>query len=1011
MLLAILLFGSQFAYSKIECQRASTLVRLETSNSNLILQLSQLKSYLEDGTEKNFSPSTFFGHDFDLSKTDEKIQNIESIIATKKGLAPEHQSLEICLIQLGLEDELNKLIENSTQFYKYQIILLKKNKDLKDSVRTGKLTQNELPSIKDKIDRENKETLNTRLMLEDDLLKKEIAVNKEIDNTKKVLLNYEGELTKVRIELLNTKIRSNEALEKKIKRFEKSSSELQALSTKIDSRGGQDIVGSFEKLEILWLGLSKENYSDYFKKDFNYSLPVIPNALELINGEQKQIDPLNSQRMELIVLRDEIRKQLSEKRNYEIKLLNQIISSSNSLRSSFFNKAGQSYFIQRIFSAEAYSLIKNELISSPHRFISYFHSKYLYVEEKISNGKAGYVDLFVKLLQFLLFMGSFFTLKYVFSKFNSVTDKFLSKYLYRSKGSNFFKRLISIWNKLKNSSVDLLWLLVVYSARKFLELDDVLILLDIAEVIIFAKILKSMITHFLGTVSRLDLGNFSKFKLKANETSNKFKNIFMFYCLTMIVIEVTVGQVYLYTLLNYIILFYSIYNVIKESSKWEEEFRRYAEKSFSGAVVEKYFNALKIAPPQLRSLLILVFILLFMIFNVFISYTENFELSKKISANLFKKQIERVEAEEGSDGKIPSSYKNEFSLKSMTEDEHEDYVETATQTEEKILSEIKEWTTEKSEEHSLVVYGDKGVGKTTLLKMTGLKLKEEDVDVKYVKLPSKTVDKNSVIKFLTDIFEENGNPENFDILRYDQQLTKKTVLIIDETQNIFLSNIGGFEAYYTLVNIINLDTENIFWVMSFNKYSWLYLDRAFGRTQYFRNVLEIKGWSDLKIKELIMKRHKKTGFQLSYDLLISATRSQDEIDKYASVESKFFKLLWELSNGNPRAALYLWISALSRKRSNVFNVNIPKEVDLGGIDKLSDDLMFVVANVLKHENLSFAEIEATTDLPRGIVRNSIKQGLERHFFYKDDRERYMVEISTQHSIVRYLKLKNFIYGN
>ena len=1000
------------SHSKIDCKKAATLSRLETSSSNLILQLNQLKSYLEDGNEKNFSPSTFFGHDFDLSKTDDKIRNIESIIATKNGLAPEHQSLEVCLIQLNLKSELNKLVETSTQFFKYQIVLLKKNKDLKDSVRTGKLTQNELPSIKDQIDRENKETLNTRLRLEDDLLKKEIAVNKENDNTKKVLLNYEGELTKVRIELLNTKIRSNEALEKKIKRFEKSSSELENLSTRINSKAHQIVVDSFEKLEILWLGLSKENYSDYFRKEFSYSLPIIPNPLDLKDGNQEQIGPLNSQRIELITLRDDIRKQLSEKRNYEIKLLNQIISSSNSLRSTFFNKAGHSYFFHRIFSTEAYTLIKNELVSSPHRFISYFHSKYLYVQEKISNGKAGYVELFIKLIQFLLFLGSFFTLRFVFSKFNSVTDKFLSKYLYRSKGASFFKRIISMWNKLKNSSVDLLWLLVIYGSRKFFELEDISILLDISEIIIFAKILKSMITHFLGSVSRLDLGNFSKFKLKANETSNTFKNIFMFYCLTMIVIEVTVGQVYLYTLLNYIILFYSIYNVIKESSKWEEEFRRYAEKSFSGAVVERYFNALKVAPPQLRSLLILVFILLFMIFNVFISYTENFELSKKISANLFKKQIERVEAEEGSDGKIPLSYKEEFSLKSMTELDQENYVQTSSQTEEKILTEIKEWTAEKSEEHSLVVYGDKGVGKTTLLRMTGIKLQEvEDVDVKYVKLPSKTVDKKSVIEFLTKIFEENGDPEQFDILRYDQALTKKTILIIDETQNIFLSKIGGFEAYYTLVNIINLNTENIFWVMSFNKYSWLYLDRAFGRTQYFRNVLEVKGWSDLKIKELITKRHKKTGFQLSYDLLISATRSQDEIDRYASVESKFFKLLWELSNGNPRAALYLWISALSRKRSNVFNVNIPKEVDLGGIDKLSDDLMFVVANVLKHENLSFAEIEATTDLPRGIVRNSIKQGLERHFFYKDDRERYMVEISTQHSIVRYLKLKNFIYGN
>ena len=199
--------------------------------------------------------------------------------------------------------------------------------------------------------------------------------------------------------------------------------------------------------------------------------------------------------------------------------------------------------------------------------------------------------------------------------------------------------------------------------------------------------------------------------------------------------------------------------------------------------------------------------------------------------------------------------------------------------------------------------------------------------------------------------------------------------------------------------------------MSFNKYSWLYLNRAFGRTQFFRNVFELTGWSYVKIKELIMKRHAKTKFRLSYDLLINATRSQDEIDKYASVESKFFKLLWELSRGNPRSALYLWISALSRKNKSVFNVNIPKEIDFHGVEKMPDELMFVLAHVIKHENLTSFEIESTTNLQNGYVRNAIKLGLEKKYLYRDERRRYMIDISTQYTLLKLLKEKNFIYGN
>lgn len=74
------------------------------------------------------------------------------------------------------------------------------------------------------------------------------------------------------------------------------------------------------------------------------------------------------------------------------------------------------------------------------------------------------------------------------------------------------------------------------------------------------------------------------------------------------------------------------------------------------------------------------------------------------------------------------------------------------------------------------------------------------------------------------------------------------------------------------------------------------------------------------------------------------------------------------------------MSALSRKSKNVFNVYIPKESGLDGIEKMPDELMFVIAHVLKHENLSSSEIEMTTNLQKGLVRNAIKLALEKKFF-------------------------------
>jgi len=764
----------------------------------------------------------------------------------------------------------------------------------------------------------------------------------------------------------------------------------------------------FLEVEEMWILFSKEKYYDLIKSDNSLGLVAIPNlANSVLNQEQRKV--LTDRVLELGNLRTTILENYSQKKNYELKLLNQLLTSCNSLRSSYFKKLGRGYFFQKAFQSNFLTLLKTEVLSSPYRVISYFFSKYLELKETLLKGRQGYAILFGKVAVFLSLLIGIFCLKFLFARLHSYIDSLLYSVISGRRNSFALGKIFSVWNKLKDNFSALMWLVTFLVLEQIPYFNEFHLIMSAFEVYFGSIILKSVVTLFLGSVSRLDIGSFGSFKEKATQTSNRFKNIFQFYFFTMIFIEATIGRVYLFTIINYVIAFYSIFSVVREASRWEPEFARYCERKFSGVIVERFLKFIEIFPKKMRATLLLVFILIFMVFDFIIVYTEGFELSKKISANLFKKQIENVEAQNRDGSQIPDDYLELFSLKSLSEEA--EYVESSNAIEASIDNEIEEWVNETSEEHSLVVYGDKGIGKTTLLKKIGNTwAQRDDFAVKYAKVPAKLIKKSDLYLFVAELLGEDAS-ENFDLIQYDRKLGKRTLLVLDETQNIFLSQTKGFDAYYALINLINLNTQNLFWVMSFNKYSWLYLDRAFGRIQYFRNIFEIKGWSDTKIKELIMNRHRKADFRLSFDLLISATRSQDEIDRYSSIESKFFKLLWELSRGNPRSALTLWISALSPKNHNTFNVNVPIENELEGIDKLSDGLLFVISHLLKHENLLASEIEKTTDLPKGIVRNAIKIGLEKKYFYKDERSRYMVDISSQHGLVRYLRLRNFIYGS
>jgi hypothetical protein len=997
----------QFVFA--ECDQKVAIKNLKQAKESLIAKRRNIEQYLAGMKGQDFSPITVFGPDFKLSDTNDIIESLKNESKSGFAISIGYQGLYQCLKKLNLVDELKALEQESLKLNIVKITLLEKNFELEDSLRLGKVTKDELPRLKDEIDKENRTTEEIKSKLEYNLLKNIKKVSKEEDSEKKDILNYQSELTKIEILLLNLRLELNKNLQEKITYFESLNQRLSQISVSKEQDSYQDKITKFNDVESLWFDLAKENYYDLFNYFKGLNLPKIPKS---IKGERGALIPNNheNKRLELLKLENDIKKEYTDKKEHELSLLNQLVLSCNSLRSALFTQLGVGYFFKTLFKVKTIKTVRNEILASPYRILSYFFSKYLSVREKLLKGKEGYVYLVGRLLFIFLFIGLVYGFKIFFKSLTIRTDNLFHSLILKKKNSSLRKHFFSRWNKIKDDFSSILWLLLLTLITNSFNTTDYIYIIKVLKFYLISHLIRSFVTVFLGSVSRLDVGSFMAFKKKAMETSQKFANIYLFYSYTILFVEATIGKVYVFNIIYFIVVLYSLYQLVRESASWESEFTRYVEKKFSGVIVANIFSVLAFFPSKMKAFSLLGAIIILSLFDLFISYTENFEISKKISANLFKKQIENIEAQEGADDQIPATYKEQFALSSL--EEKEEYVLSADNVEESIEFEINEWLQEKSEEHSLVVYGDKGIGKTTLLKYVTNSIKtksESELEVKYVKMPSKTLTKEKLIDFLSEVF--GNKEEKFDLLKIDENLSKKTIIVIDEAQNVFLSHIGGFDAYYALTKLINLNTKNLFWMMSFNKYSWLYLYTAFGGVQYFRNVFAINGWSDLKIKELVMKRHGKTAYRLSYDLLINATRSQDEIDKYSSIESKFFKLLWELSRGNPRAALYLWISALSRKSSKAFNVNIPKEVGFDSFDKLDDDLMFVIAHVMKHENLSTSEVEKTTNLSHGIVRNSIKQAQEKGFLYRDDRGRYMVDISSQYALLRTLKQKNFIYGS
>ncbi len=384
------------------------------------------------------------------------------------------------------------------------------------------------------------------------------------------------------------------------------------------------------------------------------------------------------------------------------------------------------------------------------------------------------------------------------------------------------------------------------------------------------------------------------------------------------------------------------------------------------------------------------------------------ESVKKISAQFFRHKIETAAKKQAGDGRPPPTLSSEYLayFELGVPVDHDLLIAPECLPLGKVRESIEAWKSDARAEHTLAIQGFKGAGKSSFLKL--LETTFNGAEVLSFSIPDKITDRTGILNHLSQVLGTDLSGGEEALVAWDGAIGKK-ILLIDDGQNLFLSRRGGFEAFRTFISLLSAGTRNIFWCVTFNSYSWSYLNAVTGGAEYFSQVLSIGRWTDDDIRALILKRHQKSNFKLEFDPIIYAAEGKRTTESLKYVHERFFELLWEQSKGNPRAAVVLWISSLKTISEHSILVGLPAPSPVRPLAGLTDDELFVIASIVRHENLTVEEARSTTSLGESTVRHALRIGIERGFLDRSSDNRYRIRPTWQAVLTQQLVSKNFVY--
>lgn len=315
---------------------------------------------------------------------------------------------------------------------------------------------------------------------------------------------------------------------------------------------------------------------------------------------------------------------------------------------------------------------------------------------------------------------------------------------------------------------------------------------------------------------------------------------------------------------------------------------------------------------------------------------------------------------------------------------------------------------------AVALIGEAGMGKTTWLRNLAAKVGGEP---HMLEAPPAAYDRSIMCRWLSEKLGLPVTDSPQGLARAIVDADMRGLVCVDAGENLFLRRIGGTEGFRALAEIAGRTQDRLVWVCAFSENGWRYLRAAEAGQNLFSRLVELRGWGEEEVAELVESRMRRAGLALDFAGLLEGTGAQAELAGPARqralerAREEYFRLLWDATDGNPRLVSHFWLRSLQRdEKSHELTVRLFDAPDGSTLDQLHDESRFLLAAVVVHEDLSAGEAAMVLRWPVARCAALLDTLAARGILSEDaDRPgRFRIDVHYFRTVLRHLRRRRLL---